>query len=76
VIDSNEDGFSKANINAICSTGESTKTFSQGYIGEKGIGFKSVFKVARKVHVQSGPFSFSFKYQHGEEKMGLVWSRQ
>lgn len=71
MIDSNEDGFSKANINAICSTGESTKTFSQGYIGEKGIGFKSVFKVARKVHVQSGPFSFAFKYQHGEEEDGL-----
>jgi hypothetical protein len=71
VIDSNEDGFSEANIKAICSIGESTKEFSQGYIGEKGIGFKSVFKVARKVHVQSGPFSFAFEYRHGVDKDGL-----
>ena len=45
--------------------------FSDGYIGEKGIGFKSVFKVARKVHVQSGLFSFAFEYQHGQDEDGL-----
>jgi hypothetical protein len=35
VIDSNEDGFSKANIKAICSISESTKTSVRGYIGER-----------------------------------------
>lgn len=60
VIDSNEDGFNAENVKAICSVAESTKTVAQGYIGEKGIGFKSVFKIAQRVHIQSGPFSFSF----------------
>ncbi|KAF2464794.1 uncharacterized protein BDR25DRAFT_380700 [Lindgomyces ingoldianus] len=71
VIDSNEDGFSEANIKAICSIGESTKTCKQGYVGEKGIGFKSVFKVAQKVHVQSGPFSFAFEYRREDRDDGL-----
>ncbi|KAH8586657.1 hypothetical protein B0O99DRAFT_585566 [Bisporella sp. PMI_857] len=64
VLDSNEDGFVEEDVKAICSVGESTKT-AQGYIGEKGIGFKSVFKVSKKVHIQSGPFSFSFEHIRG-----------
>jgi len=71
VLESNEDGFEEKHVKAICSTGESTKTTTQGYIGEKGIGFKSVFKVAKKVHVQSGPFSFSFEYTKGSSDDGL-----
>jgi hypothetical protein len=71
-VDSNEDGFTEANVRAICSVGESTKTFTQGYIGEKGIGFKSVFKIASRVHIQSGPFSFSFEHQHGQNGLGMV----
>ncbi|KAF7949568.1 uncharacterized protein EAE97_003077 [Botrytis byssoidea] len=62
IIDSNEDGFTPKDIEAICSIGESTKASVQGYIGEKGIGFKSVFNVAHKVHIQSGPYSFAFEY--------------
>lgn len=71
VIDSNEDGFTESNVKAICSTGESTKTITQGYIGEKGIGFKSVFKVACKVHIQSGPFSFFFEHRRNSDDDGL-----
>ena len=71
VIDSNEDGFTSSNVKAICSTGQSTKTSSQGYIGEKGIGFKSVFKVASKVHIQSGPFSFAFYHTRESDGHGL-----
>ncbi|KIW01104.1 uncharacterized protein PV09_07391 [Verruconis gallopava] len=71
VIDSNEDGFTEENIAAISSIGQSTKSVKIGYIGEKGIGFKSVFKVARKVQVQSGLFSFSFEYEHGSDDDGL-----
>ena len=58
VLDSNEDGFREEHVRAICNTSASTKAVSRGFIGEKGIGFKSVFKVAKKVHVQSHPFSF------------------
>ncbi|TGO51966.1 hypothetical protein BOTNAR_0339g00020 [Botryotinia narcissicola] len=66
IIDSNEDGFTQRDIKAICSIGESTKASIQGYIGEKGIGFKSVFNVAHKVHIQSGPYSFAFEYRKGD----------
>lgn len=72
IIDSNEDGFMEANVRAICSTGESTKNVSKGYIGEKGIGFKSVFKVASKVHIQSEPFSFFFEHRRGDGGLGMV----
>ncbi|TGO13902.1 hypothetical protein BTUL_0061g00190 [Botrytis tulipae] len=66
IIDSNEDGFTQRDIKAICSIGESTKASIQGYIGEKGIGFKSVFNVAYKVHIQSEPYSFAFEYRKGD----------
>lgn len=74
VLDSNEDGFAAEHVRAICSTGESTKTVAQGYIGEKGIGFKSVFKVAKKVHIQSGPFSFAFEHtrDYSDDGLGMV----
>lgn len=74
IIDSNEDGFSESNIRAICSVGNSTKKHSAGYIGEKGIGFKSVFKIAQKVHIQSRPFSFAFSYtrKHDDDGMGMI----
>lgn len=83
IVDSNEDGFTEANVTAICSITKSGKAVSskteaqrqQGYIGEKGIGFKSVFKVASKVHIQSGPFSFYFEYNRqsaSETGMGMI----
>lgn len=56
----------------MCSTGQSSKEGSQGYIGKKGIGFKSVFGVAWKVHVQSGHFSFSFIHRPGDSGMGMI----
>ena len=71
-IDSNEDGFRPQNVKAICSVGESTKSTTQGYIGEKGIGFKSVFKLASRVKVQSGPFCFSFRNGKEDDGLGMV----
>jgi hypothetical protein len=42
----NELGFQENNIQALCDIGKSTKGKHQhGYIGQKGIGFKSVFTV-------------------------------
>jgi hypothetical protein len=72
VIDSNEDGFQKSHIKAICSVTGSTKSQLPGYIGEKGIGFKSVFKVAQKVHIQSGLYSFSFTHRPGDGGLGMI----
>lgn len=72
VVDCNEDGFTNENLKAICAVGKSTKTASERYVGEKGIGFKSVFMAAWKAHIQSGVFSFSFSHRIGESGMGMI----
>lgn len=59
----NECGFTRANIRSITAIGESTKkrifSKSSQSIGEKGIGFKTVFASVSKVSIKSGAFSFS-----------------
>ncbi|KAF5006291.1 hypothetical protein FDECE_7322 [Fusarium decemcellulare] len=75
VVDCNEDGFTEANLRAICSIGQSSKPAAEGYIGEKGIGFKSVFMAAWKVHIQSGVYSFYFKHRKSDPGMGMVQPR-
>lgn len=72
VLECNEDGFTAENLAAICAVGKSSKKGVQGYIGEKGIGFKSVFMAAWKVHIQSGAFSFSFRHKTGQSGMGMI----
>ncbi|KAI5457847.1 hypothetical protein BGZ63DRAFT_416929 [Mariannaea sp. PMI_226] len=72
VIDCNEDGFTEANLKAICDVGQSSKTQAEGYIGEKGIGFKSVFMAARKVHIQSNDLSISFCHDIEDEGLGMI----
>ncbi len=56
LIQNNEIGFGINNIEAICAVGESTKTKASGYIGEKGIGFKSVFRITSTPHIFSGGY--------------------
>lgn len=52
VVLNNEQGFSEQNIRALCDVGNSTKKgSSSGYIGKKGIGFKSVFRVLHKCNI-------------------------
>ena len=74
VVDTNEDGFTIANVRAICRTGESSKTApGQGkQIGEKGYGFKSVFAVACHVRIQSGFWSFYFEHHEGQDGLGMI----
>ncbi|XP_074308022.1 protein NO VEIN-like [Silene latifolia] len=59
LIFNNEKGFLRKNIESICSVGNSTKAGNRkhGYIGEKGIGFKSVFLLT------ANPYIFSNGYQ-------------
>ncbi|EPE09773.1 ino80 chromatin remodeling complex protein [Ophiostoma piceae UAMH 11346] len=76
----NEDGFTAANVTAICSVGQSSKKGGAngvGYTGEKGIGFKSVFMAAEEVHIQSGDYSFRFQYAKGDSGLGMttpIWT--
>lgn len=63
IIQNNEKGFGEKNVWALCGMGETTKTNKTlGYIGEKGIGFKSVFMVANEVYIYSNGFQFKFNY--------------
>lgn len=72
VIDLNEDGFTLANVIAICSTGRSSKKNNAATTGEKGFGFKSIFGIASKVHIQSGVWSFAFHHQRHEDGIGMI----
>ena len=57
----NEIGFSKQNIEAISSIGQSTKGKTEyGYIGRKGIGFKSVFTVTNCPEIHSNGYHIKF----------------
>jgi hypothetical protein len=60
-IRSNELGFSRENVEAICAAGQSTKLGKPGTIGEKGIGFKSVFRMAHKAWIYSRFYSFALE---------------
>ena len=71
--DCNEIGFTLKQLDALTRVGQSTKASvvgnQNGYIGEKGIGFKSVFKVANVVHIASGFYEFKF---NRKEKIGMI----
>jgi len=65
---SNEKGFTKANLKAICDVGASTKAGDVHTIGEKGIGFKSVFRLSDNPQIHSNGLHIAFnpnKYPAG-----------
>jgi hypothetical protein len=77
-VDCNEKGFFPKHVKAICQIGNSTKAGENkridGPIGEKGIGFKSVFKVADVVHITSRNFSFKFDAKADLGMVAPIWS--
>eukprot|EP00741_Cyanophora_paradoxa_P009246 tig00001416_g8956.t1 len=56
----NETGFTERNVRALCDVGRSTKEKQTGYIGAKGIGFKSVFRVTSAPEIHSNGFHIKF----------------
>ena len=72
VLECNEDSFNNVNLEAICTIGKNSKTAARGYIGNKGIGFKSVFMAADRIHVQSGHLCFRFAHRQGNSGMGMI----
>ena len=72
IIQNNEIGFNHENVNAICAVGETTKKKDQGYIGEKGIGFKSVFRVTDNPHIFSNGYQFSLPNFDEETRLGYI----
>jgi hypothetical protein len=76
-LDSNEKGFSPDNVEAICKIGQSTKAggvHTTQYVGEKGIGFKSVFKVADVVWISSRQYSFKFDKHKPLGMIAPIWA--
>ncbi|KAI0467146.1 hypothetical protein F4859DRAFT_526025 [Xylaria cf. heliscus] len=67
-VDYNELGFTRSDVDAICKV-STTKMKSTDKTGEKGIGFKSVFKVANVVWVRSNNYSFQFD---ATRKLGMI----
>ncbi|XP_068715873.1 uncharacterized protein [Montipora foliosa] len=66
VVLNNEVGFMEKNIRALCDVGKSTKgAHRYGYIGQKGIGFKSVFRVSDCPEVHSNGYHIRFDAKSG-----------
>lgn len=81
IFQNNEVGFKKENVESICSISNSTKSIKngiKGYIGEKGIGFKSVFRVCNEPEIYSNGYQFKFnsnrnlKGKRKEIKLGYI----
>ncbi|KAF7807153.1 histidine kinase-, DNA gyrase B [Senna tora] len=67
IVLNNERGFSAQNMRALCDVGNSTKKgFNAGYIGKKGIGFKSVFRVTNAPEIHSNGFHVKFDISEGQ----------
>lgn len=74
--DTNEAGFSKSDVEALCSIGGSSKnkpSQPKRSIGEKGIGFKSVFGVSEAVFVASGEYSFKLSTSESFDMLAPAW---
>lgn len=63
LIKNNEIGFNSEQIRSICDFAKSVKKGKKalGYIGEKGIGFKSVFAITDQPAIYSNGYRFFFK---------------
>jgi hypothetical protein len=76
-VDCNDVGFSPRKVEALCRVGQSTKKGGDNatrYVGEKGIGFKSVFKAADVVWISSGPYSFKFDKSKQLGMIATIWN--
>ena len=72
VLVNNEMGFTERNVRAICRVGDSSKDKKFGYIGEKGIGFKSVFTVSNAPEIHSNGYHFRFDRTNEANLLGYV----
>ncbi|CAF4757649.1 unnamed protein product, partial [Rotaria sp. Silwood2] len=60
LLSNNEQGLRARDVLAICSLAVSTKTIEQDHIGEKGVGFKSVFGASNEPMLISHAWKFRF----------------
>lgn len=69
---SNQIPFTEKNVIALCDAGQSSKIADKDTIGEKGLGFKSVFKICEIVYIRSGGLSFSL-HREGLGPVQPIW---
>ena len=68
-----EKGFERQHVKSLCDIGNSTKQGNrEGYIGEKGIGFKSVFLISDRSHIISNGYSFHFRRDDCDAGLGYI----
>ena len=72
IVHNNETGFQEKHVKTLCRVGDSTKEKAQGYIGEKGIGFKSVFRITRCPYIFSNRFQFRLPEDDPETDLGYI----
>lgn len=72
IVKNNERGFTEINMSAMCDIAGSSKKKREGYIGEKGIGFKSVFKVTKKPFIFSNNYQVSFPDKINDLGLGYI----
>ncbi len=72
VLVNNEVGFAEKHVRALCDVGKSSKAKKSGYIGEKGIGFKSVFTVSSAPEIHSNGYHFRFDRTNEANLLGYV----
>jgi hypothetical protein len=60
LLSNNEQGLRARDVLALCSLAVSTKTIQQQHIGEKGVGFKSVFAASNQPMMISHAWRFGF----------------
>jgi hypothetical protein len=70
---SNQDGFTAADIRSICVMASGSKIAKKDqFIGEKGLGFRSVFKITNTPCISSNGYQFYFDKQKSYEKPFLL----
>jgi HSP90 family molecular chaperone len=72
LVQNNENGFSEKHVQALCDVANSTKTKKMGYIGEKGIGFKSVFRISHTPQIFSNGFRFELRGNDKEFPLSYI----
>ena len=71
LLSNNEQGLRARDVLAICSLAVSTKTVEQQHIGEKGVGFKSVFAASNQPMLLSHAWKFQFRVP-GRDAMSYI----
>ena len=60
LVGNNGHPFTPEDVEALCRSGSSHKVRGQNTIGYRGIGFKSVVNISRRITVLSGEYGFCF----------------